>query len=277
MRKFIKSDAFTGIVCGICCVLIAAVLGLIPMCIDPEETPAVMLEWEPIPEPLIDKDVVTKYADFTSNFNTMCNELDAFGIWYRHSYVQGDDIVEDVVAETYYNNINKVNYCYTRKPGNTVNTWVDLNDNKYYSNCNNMGWAVIEPVVSASEAQTHCEPYLCSKTNINTMQNVFDQCIEENLVKAFNDSGICTLQFELPEFRQDMYKKSTVTIVFNNTSEDADLVICNIISDWKDNTTGIDQDIYSYVVRNVSEFDGVIPENIINNTVSTETYINAFN
>ena len=85
------------------------------------------------------------------------------------------------------------------------------------------------------------------------------------------------MQFELPDFRDDIYSMTTVTVVFDNTNPDADLVICNIKGDWKDNTNGVDQDIYSYVVRNVSEFDGVIPENIMNNTVSTKTYINAFN
>ena len=277
MRKFMKSNAFTCVVCGISSLLIAACLCLISICMEPTEVPAVTMEWEPIPESFIEKDVFAKYADFTSNFNTLCNELDAFGIWYRHSYVQGEDVVEDVVAETYYNNINKVNFCLTRKPGNTVKTWVDLVANKYYSNCNDMGWAVIEPVISTSDAQTHCESYLCSKTNINTMQNIFDQCTEDNLVKAFNESGICTLQFELPDFREDIYSMTTVTVVFDNTNPDADLVICNIKGDWKDNTNGVDQDIYSYVVRNVAEFDGVIPENIMNNTVSTKTYINAFN
>lgn len=273
MKKIIQNEVLFNTIIACLLVNIVAVIGLVVYVVkDPIKVEPVEVVVEPIPEPDIESGVYDKYAEFTSGFSTLCNSLDAFGIWFRHSYVQGDSVLEDTVAESYYDNTDCMYYSTVNKGSNKVSTWTDCANNTYYSNVNGTGWCNID-INTDYEASQLCSVYVYNKSNLSTINKLFANCNEANLIKAFVDGSLYTLQFDVTQDYMKLYEFAILTVVIDTAATDSDLIICNLKGTLLDNSLGVDEEIYSYVMRPIIDFLEFTPVC----DVTVNDYINAFN
>lgn len=273
MKKIIQNEVLFNTIIASLLVSIVAVIGLAVYVVkDPVKTEPVEVVWEPIPEPDIEHGVYDKYAEFTSGFSTLCNSLDAFGIWYRHSYVQGETVLEDTIAESYYDNLESMYYSTVTKGSNKVSTWTDCANNTYYSNVNGTGWCDID-INTDYEASQICSVYVYNKSNLCTINKLFESCDENHLVKAFADGSLYTLQFDVTQDYAKLYKSAILTVVIDTAATDSDLIICNLKGTLLDNSLGVDGEIYFYVMRPIADFLEFTPVC----DVTVNEYISAFN
>lgn len=209
----------------------------------------------------------TVFPDFASEFYTMCEAFDQFGITVEHSMILADES-SYVMSESsvQYDNNTHEGHQVVMKPNYFTEIWFNTDEPYYFVSIEDNPWSLVTDETCTADIKMFLDTNITYKSNLKTIDDMFNVLKDNDYIQQGNKVS-CANVVGLSDMAslRDAVDKTSIVILMPNV-EDANPVLKIIARiNYIENDLDLYQEVYTYNLTLTNEYVCAVPEIVTTN------------